>query len=412
MEEKKVDIKPSFCIMPWVHFYVAQNGNVTPCCQAPPQKVHRFGNVNEQGIAEIWSGEEINAFRKKLLSGEKDIRCQQCYTKEAEGVRSMRQNTNQKYSDQVTKIIQEKTLHSEAPTYFDIRFSNACNLKCRICGPWASSQWHKDAVALGMRKKGENPSSFAIKNEDSFFEELTPFLSSATEFYFAGGEPLLMEQHYRVLSALIACENTDIRLEYNTNFSTLQYKEYQVIDYWKHFSNVHVAASLDAEGEKGELLRKNLNWNKVLANRKRLQQEAPHVSFKITPTVCVFNVAHLPEFHRNWVAEGLIQVEDFVPNMLIHPKEYHINLLPVEEQQRIKLLYQEHLEWIDAQKADDQKRFDAMRFQFNSIIELLDTPSHPNSTHKFIQRTQQLDQLRKENSAKTFPELAPIFDKS
>ncbi|MFT6199613.1 MAG: MoaA/NifB/PqqE/SkfB family radical SAM enzyme, partial [Vicingaceae bacterium] len=46
MNETQLDAKTdksdrNFCIMPWVHLHVSQNGNVIPCCQAPPHKIHR-----------------------------------------------------------------------------------------------------------------------------------------------------------------------------------------------------------------------------------------------------------------------------------------------------------------------------------------------------------------------------------
>ena len=332
----------TFCIMPWVHLHVSQNGNVLPCCQAPPHKVHRFGTVNEKSIAEIWEDGPIQEFRKKQLAGEKDHRCKQCYLKEEQGLNSLRMDSNDKFANQVDEVLSGNH-NLKTPVYFDIRFSNACNLKCRICGPWASSSWFKDAVELGMRKPKEKALTLAIEDEDAFFSQMQPLFSRAKEFYFAGGEPLMMEQHYRVLEALIQSGNTDCRLSYNTNFSNFQFKNHNVVDYWRQFKSVSISASLDGEGKRGELLRKNLNWTKVLSNRQLLIEELNHIKFQITPTVCNLNVTHLIDFHKNWVEQGFISVEDFVPNVLFNPKQYKLTVLPMVTQLELKVKYQKHL---------------------------------------------------------------------
>ena len=394
----------SFCIMPWVHLHVSQNGNAIPCCQAPPHKVHRFGNVNEQSVSEIWKSEAIQAFREKMLKNEKDHRCKQCYIKEDNGAKSLRQITNEKYDKEVNQVLKNGQIEHDFPIHFDVRFSNACNLKCRICGPWASSQWHKDAVALGMRDKDSKALSVALNDEDSFFEEITPLLPEAKEFYFAGGEPLMMEQHYKVLDALLACGNTSIRLSYNTNFSTLEFKDYKVVEYWKQFKNIHVTASLDAEGSEGEFLRKNLKWDKVIENRKTCLNQLPQLHFQVAPTVCVFNVALLPDFHKNWVAKGFIAAEDFIPNILIHPKEYQLTILSLEDQMVLKAKYREHIAWMKHQEINDKASFLNSLQQFESIeAQLGDTTSE--SIESFLKITKKLDVLRKENASEIFPHI-------
>ena len=394
----------TFCIIPWVHFHVAQNGNVIPCCQAPPQKMHRFGNINEQSIEEIWNDEPIQSFREKMIAGEKDHRCKQCYLKEKSGLKSLRQKSNTLYEEKIncTKL---EIKAKEPPVYFDIRFSNACNLKCRICGPWASSQWLKDAIALGLRKPNEKALNITIKNEDSFFEEIKPFFKTAREFYFAGGEPFMMEQHYRVLDELIAAKNTNCKLNYNSNFSQLSFKDYQIIDYWKKFNCVKVSASLDAEEQRGEYLRKNIKWKDVLENRKLILKELPNLEFELNPTVCVFNVELIPEFHQNWVESGLISVEDFVPNILFNPKEYQLNVLSLKKQLYLKAKYLEHIQWIKKCEAKNELKKQQILIQFESIVDILGKDVNPMYKEVFLTKTKKLDNLRNENTFSLFPEL-------
>ncbi|HHG83552.1 MAG TPA: hypothetical protein ENJ82_02285, partial [Bacteroidetes bacterium] len=128
---------PTLCMMPWVHLHVTQTGHVTPCCQAPWQAERAFGSVNESAVAEIWNGNAIKKFRKNMLAGKPDPRCQACYDKEKDGFRSLRHVTNQDYGHHVD-LLQATApsghLPEAKPIYLDIRFSNICNFKCRICG--------------------------------------------------------------------------------------------------------------------------------------------------------------------------------------------------------------------------------------------------------------------------------------
>ncbi|MDB9963535.1 twitch domain-containing radical SAM protein [Vicingaceae bacterium] len=399
----------SFCIMPWVHLHVSQNGNVIPCCQAPPHKVHRFGNVNENSVSENWKGEAIDSFRQKMLSNERDHCCKQCYLKEESGAKSLREITNEKFSTEVSEVKKKGMAYESVPIHFNVRFSNACNLKCRICGPWVSSQWHKDSIAMGMRKKDSRALSVALHDEASFFEQILPLLPKAKEFYFAGGEPLMMKQHYKVLDALIAFGNTSIRLSYNTNFSILEFKNYKVIDYWKQFKNIHVTASLDGEAEQGEFLRKNIKWAEVTQNRELCIQELPHLNFQIAPTACIFNVSQLPQFHKNWVNNGYIKVEDFIPNILIHPKEYQINVLPLTEQKALIPIYEAHLSWILNQEfLDAESRVECLQ-QFQAILAPLETVAQTEIITSFKEKSLLLDSLRNEDTSHLFKELNELF---
>ena len=106
-------------------------------------------------------------------------------------------------------------------TYWDIRFSNLCNLSCRSCGYIFSSNWYQDQAKLaGGDWKLKNPvMNYAGRTETDMWEQLEPHLDYVEQIYFAGGEPLLMEEHYKILDELVRRERFDVRLVYNTNFT-------------------------------------------------------------------------------------------------------------------------------------------------------------------------------------------------
>jgi hypothetical protein len=159
-----------------------------------------------------------------------------------------------------------------------------------------------------------------------------------------------MKEHYFLLEKLIEAGKTDIRIQYNTNFSELHFKDKHVFDYWRHFKNVSVGASLDASGERAELMRKGTDWSQTLDNRRRMIAEVPHVDFYVSATVSAMNVLHIVDFHKEWVEQGLISAKDFNINLCQSPEWYRPNIFPRWFKQKvIKPKYEEHIAWLEHQ---------------------------------------------------------------
>ena len=402
----------TFCIMPWVHFHVTQYGTVTPCCQAPWQEEYSFGNINKQSIKEIWNGDKIKVFRKNILDGKIDKRCVSCFKREKDGFTSLRKITNNKYKHKYNLELSNYSIGETAntlPVYFDIRFSNTCNLKCRICGPWSSSSWFNDVVKLGMISENANVLTYSFEYTNLFFEQFKEMIPNLEELYFAGGEPLVMDEHYQILNLLIENKKTDVRLTYNTNFSIFNYKSYNLFDLWKNFKNISLAASLDASGKRGEFLRKNLNWNTVIENREYLQAELPHVEFIVSSTINIYHLLHLPDFHKEWVDQNLIRVEDFIPTLLVQPNELSISILPNTFKLKAYKKYSTHYEWISKQPFLNAEKHTYMLSQFQNILKVLNVNTAINSLDLFRRNSAAMDEIRKEKTTDVFPELTELF---
>lgn len=399
--------------MPWVHFHVTQYGTVTPCCQAPWQEEQAFGNMNSQTLSQVWTGDKINTFRKSMLYGKVDERCQGCFKKEKAGFTSLRQITNKNYADKIP-IVQQSAQNSEnwtaPPVYFDIRFSNVCNLKCRMCGPWSSSSWFRDAAKLNMLGERRQAVAYAFDNAEKFFNEFEQLVNTLEEIYFAGGEPLVMNEHYRLLELLIKHNRTDVKLVYNTNFSSFHYRDTDVIALWKQFSRVNIAASLDASQQRGELLRKNLTWEDVLANRRLLLEQLPHIEFTVSATLNAYNLLHLPEFHLEWLQQKLISVEDLIPTLLIHPAELSISNLPKAFRQKALGIYSKHMAHISSLPYRNAEKREHMLQQFKSVITCLQNATGEGSAEGFRKSSTAMDALRNEKTIELFPELKELLE--
>lgn len=409
---ESVQTSKAFCMMPWVHLHVTQLGTVTRCCQAPWSEDQSFGDINTQSIDEIWTGERIRRFRSALLRDEPDARCARCYEKESTGVTSLRRVTNDDYAhrlDWVNQTETDGTCPSSRPIYLDIRFSNVCNFRCRICGPGSSSRWLDDAKALGIVDAGTQSFTRAAEDFPLLMSELDRLADGLEEIYFAGGEPLVMDEHYALLDLLIAKGRTNVRLKYNTNFSHLTFKGKDVLSYWSQFPNVMVSASLDGAHKRGEFQRKEQIWSETVANARRLRATCPHVRFQLSPTVSVFSLLTLPDLHREWVEAGLVDVVNCWPSILIQPEAYNIRILPEPLKLQARETYTKHFEWIGSQHTAFPNDRERSLVFWRSVIAHLDSGDHSRLIPDFAAKCRAIDELRGESTAATFPELAELF---
>ena len=400
----------TFCMLPWVHMHAFPDGRAYPCCLS--EYWHPVGDLRKNTMQEVWNQDAYRNMRKNMLEDKPCQECTKCYEQEKHGAFSMRNDSNRNYGHLIAEVDQtlEDGYHPEFKIrYWDVRFSNLCNFSCRSCGPIFSSNWYNDHVKLYNRKPdvlGRDMArvEYTAGDEDAMLEQMLPHIPYLEQVYFAGGEPLIMKEHYFLLEKLIEHGKTDIRIQYNTNFSELRYKDKHVFDYWKHFKNVSVGASLDASGARAELMRKGTDWTQVVKNRQRMMQEVPHVDFYISSTVSVMNVLHVLDFHKEWVALGLIDAKDWNINICQSPEWYRADILPEKFKNEIVIpAYQEHINWLEP--IDTLKRATT---GYKSLISFIKSQNAHDKWPQFIEQTKKLDQVRNENFWKVFPELNGI----
>ena len=401
-EEFLLKDSKTFCIYPWVHLHAYPTGEVYPCCHAEmgPGKV---GNCRTNTLEEIWSDAPMESLRRDMLSETPNAACTRCYEQEASGFFSGRKSANKHHGHHIKKL----DSNPFEMTYWDIRFSNLCNLKCRSCGHIFSSQWYQDQAKLaGPEWKAQNKVlNYAGRTETDMWEQLIPHLDYVEQIYFAGGEPLLMEEHYNILEELLKRGRTDVRLIYNTNFTHTDLKGRSVFEYWRQFKSVAVGASLDGMGSHGEYIRKGTDWAQVEQNRRDMLAICPGVDFYISPTLSIMNAKHLPKFHRSWVEKGLIRPQDLNVNILQDPAHYRIDIAPAEYKSELSTIYLNHILWL-RQVGDPLGRATQ---GFESAIQFMNATDNSHLIPKFWEKTNQLDSIRNESWSSAIPELQVLL---
>lgn len=406
-----------FCMLPWMHIHAHPNGKAYTCCITDMK--NSIGDTKVQSLAEIWNDKPMREIRNNMLAGDPSEICNRCYEQEDSGFFSQRQSSNKHFGHHVSLVDTTKDDGSADMNliYWDIRFSNLCNLKCRSCGHSFSSNWYDDQIKLIEKQTNKKSADhyksnnqrliFTGRSIDDTYDQLVSHIDEVEQIYFAGGEPLIMEEHYRLLKLLVDKNLNHVKLIYNTNFTELTYKKKNVLDLWTQFESVSIGASLDAMGSLGEYVRKNTEWSKVERNREEMLKKCPKVDFYVSSTLSIMTVWQLPKFHRDWVDKGLIKPQDLNVNILQDPAIFRIDVLPEKQKKDIKKAYMEHVSWL--QPLDNLTR--ATQGYLASIKFMMgDDKSH--LLPEFWKRTLMLDDIRNEDIFEIIPELKEVYDEN
>jgi radical SAM protein with 4Fe4S-binding SPASM domain len=389
-----------FCMIPWIHMHAFPDGRAYPCCMGEYDMP--IGNLKEQTMKQVWNSEGMRQMRVNMLNGKPSKECGRCYEQEKAGFVSMRHSTSQNFGQHIELVDQTKpdgTVDDFKLRYYDIRFSNVCNFSCRSCGSIFSSKWYNDEVKLyGPR---DHPRiMYAGRTEEDMWEQMQEHIPHLERIYFAGGEPLIMEEHYRLLNELVKRKMFHVNLVYNSNFSKLAYKDQDVLEIWKHFKSVSIGASLDASYARGEYMRKGQDWKETVENRRRMLEICPQVDFYLSPTVSIFNVLHIVDFHREWIELGLIRPQDININILQSPNWYRIDVLPQEIKSQVREKVLEHIEWLTP-----YDKLTRASSGFRGLLSFMDATNQQHLLPEFFSQTRRLDGLRHEDLFEVFPEL-------
>jgi radical SAM protein with 4Fe4S-binding SPASM domain len=404
-QTRKLTESETFCMIPWIHMHGIPDGRAYPCCLG---EMHLpIGNFKENTMKEVWNGVAYRRMRTNMLNDKSCKECTRCYEQEANGFFSMRNSANKNFGQHIALVDQTKedgTVEDFKLRYYDVRFSNLCNFSCRTCGSLFSSSWYAEETKL-FGKLNHPQIMYAGRDKDDMWEQMQEHIPYLEQIYFAGGEPLIMEEHYRILEELVRRKMFHVRLIYNTNFSHMKLKDKYVFDYWKLFDSVSVGASLDDSYLRGEYMRKGTDWAETVENRRRMIEICPKVDFYISSTVSIYNAWHVADFHKEWVELGLLQPMDWNINILQSPERDRVDVLPLQFKDRIKQRLEEHIAWLEPQ--DQLQRAVS---GYKAIITFMYQDDKSHLLGEFFKINDQTDAHRKEKFEEVFPEYRELRD--
>jgi MoaA/NifB/PqqE/SkfB family radical SAM enzyme len=315
-------IRPNFCALPWIHLATRPNGDVRVCCTANASGagedddkeaglVTKDGanmNLRDHTLEEVWNSDYMKSVRLDMLSGQIPKSCTKCFEEEAQGIVSKRQWETKLWKERldIDSIVDKMDELGEMPLdipYFDLRLGNLCQLKCIMCSPHDSSSWIKEwklqypkykTIELKIDQRWDDRHrDYTWYQKGSFLDDMRGQAGNIRELYFAGGEPLLIPEHYKILEFMVesgAAGNCILR--YNSNGLELPDR---LFDLWNHFKQVKFNFSIDAVGTKNDYIRYPSKWEDVVTNLKRLDATPDNITVNIACAVQLLNVLYIPE---------------------------------------------------------------------------------------------------------------------
>lgn len=396
----------TFCVYPWVHIHVNTDGGVYPCCVGwSPDRRTELGNVNQSSLEDMFNGDYMKQLRLDMLAGKKrEDACVNCYRREDAGFTSARHGANKDF-EQVIEVLKSNTKEDgyvdPKIVSWDIRYSNLCNLKCRSCGSMFSTTWaEEDGI--------EDGKIYAIP--EGVPDPMSSQYEHVEKIYFAGGEPLIMPEHFQLLLKLIESgRSKNVTLIYNTNCTILDYKGHNLLDLWKNFKWVNIGASIDAMGPRIEYIRKGTRWSVIEKNLYKMfdyRNKQRNLGFYYSPTVSIFNVDHLPDMHRYFIDQGLADTQTlFLFNILLNPSYYSCKVLPDEYKLKTINKIEQHIKW-----CKENNVLQEVIEKYNSIKQYIsDFNDYSDDLKDFAKETKALDLKRNESFAEIFPEYKELI---
>ena len=394
---------------PWIHLYSSPSGEAAPCCIAESCAHGGVGDSRTQSLIDIVNSPKMNQLRRDMLAGNQNAECKKCYAHDNQKVLSSRKMLNEEFNEFYDECMdntnEDGSLREFKMRYFDIRFNNICNFKCRTCGAGFSSQWEQEDLKNNVVYAKIYP-----KNDSPvFLQEVKDQVSNLKSAYFAGGEPLITEEHYVLLEEMIRTGKAEhVFLRYNTNLSNLKFKDKDIMSLWKNFKHgVVIYASVDHYGERAEYIRHGTDWAVVEENLK-MAKKAPFISLHMNTVLSVFNFLTIGDFYQYLVDKELYKPRDHAYTLynMSTPEHYTCHILP----EAYKLKGKESLEnAINLLKSKNFKPACVQQLE-DALPWALLYDTWEQHKYAFRSEVQRIDKIRGEDFKKTFPELAPLLE--
>ena len=378
MDAKKILTNKSFCVLPWTGFELEPNGNIKNCIIS---KTH-LGNIEEQDITSILSGEENLKIKQQMLEDKKPKNCGGCYLQEQDRKNLSSISSRLYYTKELGSVVDNRLydkIENFSLHHVDLRWTNHCNQACVYCGPEYSSKW---AQELGKEIKSSVESRKKVK--DFVFENI----KKLKNVYLAGGEPLLMNENREFLQLLLE-ENPLVNIRVNTNLSSTKTG---VFDLLCKFKNVHWTVSVETIEEQYEYVRYHGSWNDFLQNLKQIQK----LDHKITFNMLYFILNYKSIFSTvNFFKEIKFHENSFIIGPLYTPEYLNILNLPKSILSELKNKFINELTTSNHY----------LKNSYENILKYISNTPWNKDISNFQEQIKILDARRNQSAQAVFPEL-------
>lgn len=414
----------TFCMHPFTGLATREDGAIKICCRSQP-----VGWIQEQSLEEVWNSDKMKEVRRQVLNGERPDVCMPCFNLEDQGVESLRQRHTRGvipearvnlYPDALDALEDDYSMPFEFPT-MEIKINNLCNLKCRMCNPLDSTSWTDWEEVEGFYEKENNylvpvikkltkrPGQYigAFDNSDNWWRDFEKLLPYFQRVEFAGGEPLMDPNHYKILDMLKPYAH-NIEIKYATNGTKLGISDGRsIFDYWPYFKSVAVNISIDGIHDVYEYIRGNSDFSLVEENITKIKQ-IPNISRIVGAfTVQSNNIMQIDKVIEYFLKELEII---FYSHRVNYPRALSAQVLPNELKKTVVQNLETMKSRIDSyemiKKSNVLKEFTLTQIQDNiNFLKAVDLSEHWSDC---VQFNRKLDASRKQGPIEQIiPEFKP-----
>jgi hypothetical protein len=408
---------------PFTGLATREDGAIKVCCRS-----HSIGFINEDSLEDVWNNDSMKRIRNQVLNNQRPPECEPCFSLEDQGVESLRQRHIRGlipearinlYPNALEKLNEDYSMPFEIPT-MEIKLNNLCNLKCRMCNPLDSTNWTDWNVVVPFYEKENNflvptiqglvdkPGKYigAFDDTDNWWNSFEKLLPHFRRVEFAGGEPLMDPQHYKILD-MLKPYGKNIEIKYATNGTTLGISRGRTIhDYWPHFRSIAVNVSVDGIHDVYNYIRGNGNFNQLEENIKEIKniQNVSRVVGAFTAQAGnILQAAECIDYFINTM--GIV----FYSHRVSYPNCLSAQVLPVD----LKAMAITNLQTVKTQidNWDLIKKNTLLRKvthqQIQDNINYLQAKDQSNLWQDFLDFNFALDNTRGQNLLKVIPKFKP-----
>jgi hypothetical protein len=316
-EHMQAQLGPALCLAKWkqVSFHLPTGLNNS--CYHPP--LHRISVEDLQRTGGLHNTEHKKQQRKLMLSGQRPEECQYCWNMEDQHKLSDRHyRSGEPWAAVDLDKIRNSTGDEDnvIPSYVEVNFNHACNLRCSYCSPQFSSSWADEIERLGAYPTSNphnDPAHFTGDRRPIPVRESNPYVDAfwqwwpqlypqLTHFRMTGGEPLMDKNTYRVFDYVLANPSPKLHLCVTSNFSVEEKLWQRYMGYVRelcqegrleHFMQY---VSLDGWGTQAEYMRHGLDFDLLWDRVNQFLSEVPYRnSLTFIVTMNNLSVTSLPE---------------------------------------------------------------------------------------------------------------------
>ena len=297
-EQMKEQLGPALCLAKWKQVSLHLTTGLNNSCYHPP--LHPIDPATIKiNPAALHNTEFKKTQRKIMLTQERPSECSYCWNMEDAGKLSDRHYRSGEPWAAVDfeKIKNSTGAEDVIPSYVEVNFNNACNLRCSYCSPQFSSSWADEVARLGAYPTlvpHNAPEHFTGSRRAIPVRESNPYVDAfwawwpdlyphLEHFRMTGGEPLLDRKTYRVFDYVLANPSPKLHLNVTSNFSVDEKSWQKYLSYVKQICDGRIEhfmqyVSLDGWGEQAEYMRDGLDFDLLWDRVNQFLTEVPNYS--------------------------------------------------------------------------------------------------------------------------------------